>query len=248
MTVVGAGVIGVEYASMFGALGTKVTVVDQRDRVLGFLDGEIGEAFQYLLRRRNVTFRLREKVEAVEALDGRGARLSSPRARRSAPRRCSTRPAARARPKDLGLEHAGLEADKRGRHQGRPRTTAPRCPTSSPSATSPAAGSPRPRWSRAGSPRCTRSTSRCTAAELIPTGIYAIPEIGMVGRTEEELTDAAVPYVAGIARWSELARGADDRRRGRDAQAAGRPRRPPPARRARDRHGAPPSWCTSARP
>ena len=75
MTVVGAGVIGVEYASMFGALGTKVTVVDQRDRVLSFLDAEIGEAFQYLLRRRNVTFRLREKVDAVEALQGRGARL-----------------------------------------------------------------------------------------------------------------------------------------------------------------------------
>ena len=70
MTVVGAGVIGVEYASMFGALGTKVTVVDQRDRVLTFLDSEIGEAFQYLLRRRNVTFRLREKVEAVDAARG----------------------------------------------------------------------------------------------------------------------------------------------------------------------------------
>ena len=70
MTVVGAGVIGVEYASMFGALGTKVTVVDQRDRVMNFLDGEIGEAFQYLLRRQNVTFRLREAVEAVESGDG----------------------------------------------------------------------------------------------------------------------------------------------------------------------------------
>ena len=52
-----------------------MTVVDQRDRVLAFLDTEIGEAFQYLLRRRNVTFRLREKVDAVEALKGRGARL-----------------------------------------------------------------------------------------------------------------------------------------------------------------------------
>ena len=70
MTVVGAGVIGVEYASMFGALGTKVTVVDQRDRTLDFLDGEIGEAFQYLLRRSNVTFRLREKVDAIESVDG----------------------------------------------------------------------------------------------------------------------------------------------------------------------------------
>jgi NAD(P) transhydrogenase len=75
MTVVGAGVIGVEYASMFGALGSKVTVVDQRERVLAWLDGEIGEAFQYLLRRNNVTFRLREKVDAVEALPERGARL-----------------------------------------------------------------------------------------------------------------------------------------------------------------------------
>jgi NAD(P) transhydrogenase len=70
MAGVGAGVIGVEYASMFGALGTKVTVVDQRDRVLNFLDGEIGETFQYLLRRRNVTFRLREQVDAIESVDG----------------------------------------------------------------------------------------------------------------------------------------------------------------------------------
>src|SRR4051812_17147460 len=76
MTVVGAGVIGVEYASMFGALGTKVTVVDKRDRVLPFLDGEIGEAFQYLLRRANVTFRMRESVAAVELeTDARGPRV-----------------------------------------------------------------------------------------------------------------------------------------------------------------------------
>src|SRR5918995_1885931 len=70
MIVVGAGVIGVEYASMFGALGTKVTVVDKRDRTLDFLDGEIGEAFQYLLRRNNVTFRLREQVDAIESVEG----------------------------------------------------------------------------------------------------------------------------------------------------------------------------------
>ena len=76
MIVVGAGVIGVEYASMFGALGTKVTVVDKRDRVLNFLDGEIGEAFQYLLRRQNVTFRLREQVAGVDLnADGRGPRV-----------------------------------------------------------------------------------------------------------------------------------------------------------------------------
>ena len=76
MIVVGAGVIGVEYASMFGALGTKVTVVDKRDRVLSFLDSEIGEAFQYLLRRQNVTFRLREQVAGVDLdVDARGPRV-----------------------------------------------------------------------------------------------------------------------------------------------------------------------------
>ena len=116
MTVVGAGVIGVEYASMFGALGTKVTVVDQRDRVLTFLDAEIGEAFQYLLRRRNVTFRLREKVDARRGAAGpRRAAASSPRARRSCPRPCSTRPAARATPTSSGSPTTGLETDKRGR-------------------------------------------------------------------------------------------------------------------------------------
>ena len=116
MIVVGAGVIGVEYASMFGALGTKVTVVDKRDRVLSFLDGEIGEAFQYLLRRQNVTFRLREQVAGVE-LDGdaRGARVRLESGKGSWPRPCSTRSAARATPSTSGSTRPGLEADKRGR-------------------------------------------------------------------------------------------------------------------------------------
>src|SRR5215218_6055601 len=130
MTVVGAGVIGVEYASMFGALGTKVTVVDQRDRVLKFLDGEIGEAFQYLLRRSNVTFRLREQVEAVEPGDGqarpdrrrpgpphgrrahlRGRRRGRRRARRDRDGAGQDRGAARVR--RAGARAAGARADRR---------------------------------------------------------------------------------------------------------------------------------------
>ncbi len=69
MAVIGAGVIGLEYASMFAALGTKVTLVDQRDRLLPFLDGEIVEAMQFLLRRRNVTFRFGEEVTGGEIMD-----------------------------------------------------------------------------------------------------------------------------------------------------------------------------------
>jgi NAD(P) transhydrogenase len=206
MTVVGAGVIGVEYASMFGALGTKVTVVDQRDRVLDFLDGEIGEAFQYLLRRRNVTFRLREQVTAVEADDGVAhVRLASGKDIAS-----ETVLYAVGRQGDtdrLGLEHAGLEPDKRGRLavDGEQRTAVPHI-----FAVGDVAGG--------GLAATAMEQGRIAALrafdepvhelpELVPTGIYAIPEVATVGRSEEELTDAAIPYVVGIARWSELARG-----------------------------------------
>jgi len=203
MTIVGAGVIGVEYASIFGALGTKVTVVDQRDRVLAFLDGEIGEAFQYLLRRANVTFRLREQVAAVEP--GARVRLASGKELVS-----ETVLYAVGRQGDtdaLGLANAGLEADKRGRIpvDGDHRTAVEHI-----FAVGDVAGG--------GLAATAMEQGRIAALhafgepvdqlpELVPTGVYAIPEIGLVGRTEEELTDAAVPYVVGIARWSELARG-----------------------------------------
>src|SRR4051794_35162220 len=114
MTVVGAGVIGVEYASMFGALGAKVTVVDQRPRVLGFLDSEIGEAFQYLLRRRNVTFRLNERVEGVARnASGAATKLASGKVIPSAMVLYAT--GRQGQTEQLGLEHAGVTADERGR-------------------------------------------------------------------------------------------------------------------------------------
>ena len=65
MAVVGGGVIGIEYASMFAALGTKVTVIERRDRMLEFCDLEIIEALKYHLRDQAVTFRFSETVSAV---------------------------------------------------------------------------------------------------------------------------------------------------------------------------------------
>jgi NAD(P) transhydrogenase len=208
MTVVGGGVIGVEYASMFGALGTKVTVVDQRDRVLSFLDTEIGEAFQYLLRRNNVTFRLREKVEAVEALKGRGARLKLASGKEIVSETVLYATGRQGDTANLGLATTGLETDKRGRVKvdDTYRTAVPHI-----FAVGDCAGG-------AGLAATAMEQGRIAALhafdqpvsqlpDLIPSGVYAIPELAMVGRTEEELTDAAVPYVAGIARWSELARG-----------------------------------------
>jgi NAD(P) transhydrogenase len=208
MTIVGAGVIGVEYASMFGALGAKVTVVDQRDRVLSFLDSEIGEAFQYLLRRRNVTFRLREKVEAVEALPGRGARLKLASGKEIVSETVLYATGRQGDTAELGLETTGLETDKRGRLKvdENYRTSVPHI-----FAVGDVSGG-------AGLAATAMEQGRIAALhafdqpvsqlpELIPYGVYAIPELAMVGATEEQLTDQAVPYVCGIARWSELARG-----------------------------------------
>jgi NAD(P) transhydrogenase len=206
MTVVGAGVIGVEYASMFGALGTKVTVVDKRERTLDFLDGEIGEAFQYLLRRNNVTFRLRERVDGIEADDGHARiRLASGKEIRSETVLYAV--GRQGATDTLGIDRAGLEADERGRLKvdGEFRTSVPHI-----FAVGDVAGG--------GLAAIAMEEGRIatlhafdqpvdTLPALVPTGVYAIPEIGMVGATEEALTDASRPYVAGIARWTELARG-----------------------------------------
>jgi NAD(P) transhydrogenase len=209
MTVVGGGVIGVEYASMLGALGVKVTVVDQRPRVLPFLDGEIGEAFQYLLRRSNVVFRLNERVDAVERRENGGAitRLASGKVIPSETLLYAT--GRQGATDGLGLEHAGLEADARGRItvDRDYRTAVPHIFAVG----DVAAGG----WGLAATAMEQGRTATLTAfnqpvdtlPELMPTGIYAIPEIGMVGRTEEDLTETSVPYVVGIARWRELARG-----------------------------------------
>jgi NAD(P) transhydrogenase len=185
-----------------------VTVVDQRDRVLPWLDDEIGEAFQYQLRRHNVTFRLREKVDAVEALPGRGARLKLASGKEIVSETVLYATGRQGDTADIGLDKTGLETDKRGRIKVDEcyRTAVPHI-----FAVGDCAGG-------AGLAATAMEQGRIAALhafeepvselpDLIPAGVYAIPELAMVGKTEEALTDAAVPYVPGIARWSELARG-----------------------------------------
>ena len=208
MTVVGAGVIGVEFASVFGALGTKVTVVDQRPRVLPFLDGEVGEALQYILRRHNVTFRLGERVVSVERQDGGGAttRLASGKNVTSETVLYAT--GRHGSTDQLGLDRAGLEPGNRGRIpvDDRYRTKVPHIFAVGDVAGPPGLAATAMEQGRLATLHAFEQPVQ-SLPDLIPTGIYAIPEVSMVGRTEEELTDAAIPYVAGIARWSEMARG-----------------------------------------
>jgi len=207
MIVVGGGIIGLEYASMFGALGTKVTVIDQRSRVLGFLDAEIGEAFQYILRRQNVTFRLNEKVAGVSRRDGRGAVVELASGKTIASETVLYATGRQGATDGLGLENVGLEADARGRIavDADHRTAVPNIFAVGDVAGGGLAATAMEQGRQAvlnafGQPHA-------SLPDLVPTGVYAIPEIGMVGRTEEQLTEAAVPYVTGVARWRELARG-----------------------------------------
>ena len=160
LTVVGGGVIGLEYASMAAALGAKVTLVEKRPHLLDFVDEEIVEALQYHLRGLGVAFRLGEEVAGVERLEAGGA-VTHLRSGKRIPSEIVLYAAGRQGATDaLDLPAAGLEADARGRVAvGPDYRTASR--TSSPPETSSASrASPPPRWSRDAWPRWPPSASR----------------------------------------------------------------------------------------
>jgi NAD(P) transhydrogenase len=210
LAVVGAGVIGIEYASMFAALGVEVTVVDKRDRPLEFIDAEIVDELIHQMRKRNVSFRFGEAVEKLDVNPGpprravlqleSGKRIVSDMALFSVGRTGAT--------DTLGLENAGIQADNRGRItvDTQFRTTAPNI-----FAAGDVIGYP----SLAATSSEQGRLAACYALGLnpppmsahFPIGIYAVPEISMVGAPEHELTKAKVPYEVGVARYREIARG-----------------------------------------
>jgi NAD(P) transhydrogenase len=209
MVVVGAGVIGIEYASMFAALGTKVTVVERRERMLDMCDLEVVEALKYQLRDLAVTFRFRETVARVERHDGgtltvleSGKRIPADTVMYSAGRQGVT--------DSLELGNAGLAADKRGRIEVDDdyRTAVPHIYAVGDVIGFPAlAATSMEQGRRAAYHACGEPVAGKLSA-LQPIGIYTIPEISYVGRTEDELTAASVPFEVGVSRYRELARGA----------------------------------------
>lgn len=210
MAVVGAGVIGIEYASIFATLGLEVTVIDKRERPLEFLDHEIVDELIHQMRNRGVTFRLGEAVERLEIVEGpprragilleSGKRLVSDLVLFSVGRVGAT--------ESLNLKAAGLSADTRGRLpvDKQFRTAIPHI-----FAAGDVIGYP----SLAATSSEQGRLAACYAfgveaepmADHFPIGIYSIPEISMVGPPEHELTARKVPYETGIARYREIARG-----------------------------------------
>jgi NAD(P) transhydrogenase len=207
MVVAGAGVIGIEYASMFAALGTKVTVVEQRDRMLEFCDLEVVEALKYHLRDLAVTFRFGETVSSVEARP-EGA-IASLRSGKKIPADTVLYSAGRQGATDeLKLEAAGLSADTRGRITVDEffRTQVPHIYAVGDVIGFPALAATSMEQGRlAAHHACGEPVHQ--ASMLQPIGIYSIPEISFIGKTEDQLTEACVPFEVGVSRYRELARG-----------------------------------------
>ena len=207
MVVAGAGVIGIEYASMFAALGTKVTVVEQRERMLEFCDIEVVEALKYHLRDLAVTFRFGESVASVECRP-EGA-IAVLRSGKKIPADTVMYSAGRQGMSDeLHLDAAGLTADKRGRIVVDEyfRTTVPHIYAVGDIIGFPALAATSMEQGRlAAHHACDEPIHEM--GTLQPIGIYSIPEISFIGKTEDELTKDNVPFEGGVSRYRELARG-----------------------------------------
>ena len=211
MAIIGGGVIGVEFATIFAILGVRVTLVDARPRLLEFVDAEVIDSLVYNMRRNRVTLRMAEKVTGLETAEDErgqhvriklksGKQICADKALYSIGRQGAT--------DGLNLEAAGLDADSRGRISvnGFFQTAAKNI-----YAVGDVIGFP----SLASTSSEQGRLSACHAfgapmesmPELFPYGIYAIPEISMVGKGEEELTEEGVHYEVGKAEYCEIARG-----------------------------------------
>ena len=209
LIVVGGGVIGVEYTCMFAALGVRVTLIEKRPRLLEFADQEIVEALSYHLRDHRVTMRLNEEVESVEETAAGGPVVALLESKKKISGDALLYAVGRQGNVDeLNLAAAGIEADSRGRiavnehyQTKQPNIYAVGDVIGFPSLASVSMEQGRIAVAHA------FNKSISSNPNYFPFGIYTIPEISFIGKTEEQLTDEDVPYEVGVAYYREIARG-----------------------------------------
>jgi NAD(P) transhydrogenase len=209
LIVVGAGIIGLEYASMFAALGTKVSLLDQRPTLLDFADGEIVENLCFQLRQLGTVFRLGEKVVSIGFDQERDRVFAKLESGKSVHGQALLYTIGRQANSDqLNMQAAGLAADGRGKIavDENFRTSVPHIYAAGDVIGFPALASTSMEQGRLASCHMFGKPGSMPPA-LIPYGIYTIPEISMVGHTEEQLTQQKIPYETGVARYVELAKG-----------------------------------------
>jgi NAD(P) transhydrogenase len=208
MIVVGGGVIGVEYTCMFATLGVRVTLIERRPRLLEFADSEMVEALCYHLRDRRVTLRLNEEVESVEETPDNGVVANLKSKKKVAGEALLYAVGRQGNVDELNLGAAGLDADSRGRIpvDADYRTKQPHIFAVGDVIGFPSLGSVSMEQGRIAAASAFGMPIHSDPAHY-PYGIYTIPEISFIGKTEEQLTDAGVAYEVGIAYFREIARG-----------------------------------------
>lgn len=209
LVVIGAGVIGIEYATIFSALDVDVTVIEGRDTMLDFIDSELLAEFMHELRDRGIDVRLRSPVASVDHVgpadcvihleDGR--QLRSDMVLFAAGRTSAT--------DTLDIDKAGLAVDDRGRlsvDKTTFRTAVPHIYAAGDVIGFPSLASTSMEQGRIAA-CCALGAIAHEPPKFFPYGIYAVPEISTVGMTEEEMRARGIPYECGIARFRETARG-----------------------------------------
>ena len=209
LIVVGGGVIGVEYTCMFSALGVRVVLIERRPRLLEFADQEIVEALSYHLRDSRVTMRLNEEVESVAEMPD-GTVVANLESKKKVQGDALLYAVGRQGNVDeLNLAAIGLDADKRGRIPVDKdfRTKVPNVFAAGDVIGFPSLASVSMEQGRIASARAFGDETILSNPSYYPYGIYTIPEISFIGKTEEQLTEEDVPYEVGVAYYREIARG-----------------------------------------
>jgi len=209
LIVVGGGVIGVEYTCMFSALGVRVTLIEKRPKLLEFADQEIVEALSYHLRDSRVTMRLHEEVESVEELADGTVVANLESKKRLSGDALLYAVGRQGNIDELKLQAAGIEADSRGRIPVDKdfRTKVPHIYAVGDVIGFPSLASVSMEQGRIAAERAFGETAVQSNPSFYPYGIYTIPEISFIGKTEEQLTEEDVPYEVGVAYYREIARG-----------------------------------------
>ena len=208
LTIIGGGVIGCEYASIFAHIGINVTIIDSRERLLSFLDREISDSVSYLMRKYRINLVLGDGIKEVKregneviTITQSGRKVISDRVLVAAGRIGNT--------DNLGLEDLNIEVDERKliKVDKRYCTSVPSVYAVGDVIGFPSLASVSMDQGRLAAIHAFKEDDKSSINSILPFGIYTIPEVSMVGETEETLSAVGKEYEIGVARYFELARG-----------------------------------------
>ena len=206
MVVIGGGVIGIEYALMFAALGVRITVVDGRDHLLDFCDQETVDHLMFCARSMGITFRLGENVDSIYTLPDKRVVVELESQKRVIGETAFFSVGREGDTDTLNLPAAGLETDKRKKIQCNTRfeTSVPHIYAVGDVIGFPSLASTSMEQGRQAA--CQIYGKPYTRQETVPYGLFTIPEIAMIGKTEKQLSEEKIPFEVGLARFDELAK------------------------------------------